>query len=102
MSKPIAIDFDGVLHEFQNGWDGDVPKNPPIKDALWAVNTLRNAGHEVIIYTTRDPQHVKNWLGRYNFPLLEVTNTKPRALAYIDDRGIRFENNWQSIVKLFC
>lgn len=100
--KTIAYDFDGVLHEFKNGWTGDMPEGEPIKDAKWAINLLIKKGFKVVIHTTRDRTDlVELWLRDKGFPALEVTNKKPKALAYIDDRGIRFENNHQSIVKLF-
>jgi hypothetical protein len=102
MKKTIAYDFDGVIHSFKKGWDGDVPKGKPIKDAKWAIEKLIEKGFTVIVFTTRTRTDlVSIWLANNGFPELMVTNTKPNALAYIDDRGIRFENNHQSIVKYF-
>jgi len=98
----IAIDLDGVLAEFRLGW-GDGSIGEPICHAKWAVKTLIKNGFEVVILTTReDKTKVLKWLYRWDFPIVEITNKKPRALAYIDDRGIRFQGHWESIVKLFC
>jgi predicted phosphatase len=30
----------------------------------------------------------------------KVTAEKPRAVAYIDDKGIRFENNWKHVLEV--
>ena len=100
-NKPICYDFDGVLHEFKNGWNGNVPTGKPIEDAVWAINLLVERGFEVIVFTTRkDTKNVESWLNLNGFPKLEVTNKKPNALAYVDDRGVRFTNH-QDIIKYF-
>jgi len=99
--KTIAYDFDGVLHEFKDGWTGDMPEGKPIKDAKWAIELLTERGFEVVIFTTRIMTVlVHKWLEENDFPTVEVTNVKPKAIAYIDDRGIRFTNH-RDIVKYF-
>jgi len=100
--KVIAVDFDGVLHEFKEGWTREIPEGKPVKDSLWAIKELTNKGFSIVVYTSRaNLEAVSLWLRQNGFPALEVTNHKPIAIAYIDDRGIRFENNWESIVKYF-
>jgi hypothetical protein len=102
-SKKIAVDFDGVIHEFVGGWNKNAKQiyGPPNEGALEKINLLIDQGFEVVVFTAReDFEPVKRWLFEYGFPELEVTNKKPVALAFIDDRAIRF-TNWEDVVKYF-
>jgi hypothetical protein len=99
----IGVDFDGTICEREG-----IPRNSgitnekPIKYAKEAIEWLMREGHELYIFSTRDKDEILIWLKMNNFPLLEITDKKiPGTTAYIDDRAIRFENNWQSICKLF-
>ena len=113
MPKTIAVDFDGVIHAYSKGWQDGTIYDPPLPGALEALATLM-ATHAVFIHTTRDPGAVAGWLGEHGFDtlididgpthpkrefwndqgVLLVTDRKLPAVAYIDDRGIRF-HNWQ-------
>lgn len=105
--QTIAIDFDGVIHAYDRGWqDGEV-YGEPVPGAFDAMRKLQEHGYNIVIYTCRSnvDGKVGQWLidhipGDMEIPEV-VTNRKPIAIAYIDDRGIRFENNWPSIVKYF-
>jgi hypothetical protein len=89
--KTIAIDFDGVLHKY-NGWqDGKI--DGPIHGSLDAIKALCKKRH-VIIFTTRPEAIVKEWLKKYGFPSLAVTNKKEKFYVMVDDRGIRFDGEW--------
>jgi len=96
----VCYDFDGVLHFFRDGWTGEIPLGEPMKDARWAIDMLIKKNKKVIIQTTRKIVPTKRWLKKHGFPKIKVTNKKPIATRYVDDRGIRFEGNHQSIVKL--
>lgn len=102
-SRTIAIDFDGVIHGYSKGFKGSDIYDPPVEGAIDALWRLRAAGFKLVIFTSRNdtiPQ-VKEWCKKYLVPDdIEVTNRKPPALAYIDDRGIRF-TNWIDILKYF-
>lgn len=85
--KSAAIDFDGVLHDKIDG--GGFGKR--MFGAIDAIARFREKGFKVIIFTARpDLNAVKNWLKMQGFPDLEVTNRKPGADVYVDDRGFRF------------
>ena len=101
----IAVDFDGVIHGYSKGWaDGSI-YDPPVDGALDALRTLM-ADHPVFIFTTRDVGQVARWLIERGFStrtghegafwndlgVLLVTNRKLAAVAYIDDRAVRFES----------
>jgi hypothetical protein len=96
----VAIDFDGVLHGYQSGWQGaGVIADEPVPGAIAWLEDL--AGHfEVAIFSTRCETAagrwaIYEWLEARLEPdaLLRVSFAahKPPALAYVDDRAIRFD-----------
>ena len=87
--KKIAIDFAGVLS--RNG--------VPVDGAKESLDKLTQE-YLVIIFTTENTKMVEDWLNQWGFPSYTVTNEKPVAIAYIDDRAIRF-TNWYDIQKYF-
>src|ERR1039458_1790174 len=89
----IAIDFDGVIHNDSKKYPGGKlmrPTGPPIEGALEGIKALLKAGKEVVIHTARPASHVGPWLAKNGFPKLKVTNTKPVARVYLDDRAVHF------------
>lgn len=99
----LAIDFDGVICKSEGiptdkfVWD----EREPVFQSLEAIKHLIKVGHKVWVFTSNpEPEEVKKWLAKWNFPEIEVTNIKKPAHAYIDDRAIRF-TNWQDIRRYF-
>lgn len=104
MNRLIQIDFDGVLHKASKGYGktGEI-YDVPTEGSVWTVNNIANQGYKLEVLTARDPQEwdkVKEWLKAAGYPEMEVTNIKHKALAYIDDRAIRF-TTWADMVKYF-
>lgn len=106
MSGPrtIALDFDGVLHRYENGWTGDVPQEPPVDGARQAVAALRALGYRVVVFTCRALTQLGRagtiaWLDAHGIEVDEVTAIKPHAMVYLDDRAVRFEGDWSSFVQ---
>ena len=97
----IAIDADGTLIKRKGIPRGKSIKGcKPVKDAKQAVKWLQEK-HQVYVFTNRNADEVVEWLDKNGFKKLVVTDRKlPNTKTYIDDRAIRFENNWQSICKL--
>ena len=98
----LAIDFDGTIHD----WLAPKPgrrMGPPIEGAREALQAFREAGHTIIVHTVRggEPKHVKDWLDYYLIPYHQVTNIKPAADWYIDDRGMHFTNWPEAIFRVF-
>lgn len=90
--KTIAIDFDGVLHKYSQGWQDGSIYDGPVPGAVAACHELARK-YRLVIFTARQQEEaIKEWLTLHGFPPMEVMNTKPPALFYIDDRAIRFEN----------
>lgn len=96
--------FDGVIHSYSSGWTGPIPSDPPVEGALEFVNWLVDNGAEVVIITARVREHedeahqgIREWLKKYGFPDLEVTNIKKSCAIYIDDRGYRFDGDFKPL-----
>ena len=107
MQKTIAIDFDGVLHAYSQGWQDGSIYDPPVPGAVEAVTKLQDAGYHIVVFSTRadtptGQADISGWLHEQGFRWEEITVTdrKLPAIAYIDDRGVRF-TNWPDIVKLW-
>ncbi len=99
-SKRLLVDFDNVIHDAKSGWLEGIIYGGLIEGAKEKIELLQKSGFEVIVFTAReDTVTVKEWLYKNGLEL-EVTNIKLPALAYIDDRAIRF-TNWEDIVKYF-
>ncbi len=96
----ICLDFDGVIHRYSMGWGDGVANDIPMEGAKEAIEKLEKRGYEVVIFSCRSEESIKEWLKKYDFPDIEVAKEKPKALAYIDDRGIRF-TNWKDILNYF-
>lgn len=97
-SRTVAVDFDGVIHPYTNGWTGSVPDDdPPNPAAVVMLRLLHERGYRIVVFSTRadhDEGHVgiREWLVRYDLDALVdgVTHTKPAAVAYIDDRAVAY------------
>jgi ribonucleotide monophosphatase NagD (HAD superfamily) len=111
--KTIAIDFDGVIHRYSRGWHDGTIYDKPMEGAVDAILRLMKRGYRIVIFTCRAEtedgrRDVLKWLDKHfdwertvgHFYEPEVTNVKPKAIAYIDDRGLRF-TNWKDMLNYF-
>jgi hypothetical protein len=103
----IAVDFDGVIHAYSRGWQDGTPYDEPIPGAFDALRGLMK-NYAVFVHTTRDPATILAWFAEHSdIPCkvdyggrefwneqgtLLISQHKYPAIAYIDDRAIRFEN----------
>ena len=101
----IAIDFDGVIHDFNKGYHDGTCYGEPLPGSLNAIKTLSKK-YNIIIFTAKakpsrplvngktGTELVTEWLTKHNVIeyISEVTAEKPRSQIYIDDKGYRFEN----------
>lgn len=86
----LAIDFDGVIHDYKNPVDGK-KMGGPISGAKEALARYKLLGHKVIVFTVRgDQKYLHQWMKFYNIPYDEITNIKMNADVYIDDKAERF------------
>ncbi len=102
---PIVIDFDGTICEHKFPDIGE--PTPGVKEAL---ETLRTAGFHIIIHTCRtasywkgkipsnQPKLIEGFMKYHKLPYDMIwAPDKPVAFAYIDDKAVRFNNNWKEI-----
>jgi hypothetical protein len=99
--KTVALDYDGVLHSYTSGWTGEAPTDPPHPGALEFVQDLIDQGAKVVVYSTRAKTYLGrvgmlSWFREHGFPLDadNITNEKPPAIAYVDDRAVEFRGDF--------
>ena len=92
----IALDFDGVLSLYTG--DSAQPPGPPAPDAKAFVERLRKKGLEVVVFSSRDSDIIRQWLQEHGFPPLPIFY-KPPVLALIDDRAVRFQGTFTGLTK---
>lgn len=109
--KQIAIDFDGVIHKNSKGFHDGTVYDKPIEGAFDAIKKLRAKGYSIVIFSAKakpdrplvngktGAELIEEWLDNYQMLsyIKEVTSEKPRAIAYIDDRAVRF-TNWPDVL----
>ena len=107
----LGIDFDGVMHKNSKGFYDGTIYDDPIEGTEDALKLLAKK-YTLICYTAKakpdrmlingktGTELVWGWLKKHKFDnyISKVTSEKPRATAYIDDRGIRF-TDWDSCIK---
>lgn len=105
LARTIAVDFDGVLHPYTDGWQGSVPVDePPTPGADHFLANLVANGFEAVVFSTRadHPEGltgILDWLDKYALSqyVEDVTHTKPPAIAYVDDRAVAFTGSWPEV-----
>ena len=107
----IAIDFDGVIHNFDKGFYDGTCYGEPLPGSLDAIKEL-SKNYKIIIFTAKSKpsrplikgktgtELVKEWLKKHKVLkyISEITSEKPRAMLYIDDNGYR-HTNWNDTLK---
>jgi capsule biosynthesis phosphatase len=111
MHKTACIDLDGTLcyTRKENESYSDVL---PIPGAIEAVKTLKLNGWRIVIHTARQVKTyggnigeinkytvpvIVEWLDKWGIEYDEIIVGKPLGV-YIDDKAIKFDNNWDTIV----
>lgn len=92
----VCVDFDGVLNNY-TGWKGVDELYTPREGAKEFLLKLHE-NYKVIIFSTRDNDMVSEWLDKYDLYYDFVTSVKVGAVAYIDDRGIKFNGDYNEVL----
>jgi len=107
----IGIDFDGVIHKCSKGYYDGTIYDEPVPGAKEALEIL-SGKYNVIMHTCKAKpdrglvdgktgiELIWEWLKKHDMDkcVAKVTAEKPRAVAYIDDKGFRFAN-WNSCIE---
>jgi len=91
-----CVDLDSVLLH-HNPEDGISRLGHPLPLGRDLTHLLRRHGFKVVVLTSRPAdQHrlIYDFLLRHDFAVDDVTNVKPPADAYFDDKGFRIPKNW--------
>lgn len=109
----ICIDLDGTLCDVrgENGSYSEVKAKP---HAAEMIRRLHEQGHTIVIHTARNMgssghnvgKVMKNvgratleWLEKNGIVYDEIFFGKPNADVTIDDRVVRFEDNWEEMTE---
>lgn len=97
MKQTVVFGFDGVIHSYTSGWKGvTVIPDPPVPGIREAIQSIREAGYEVIVVSTRGATAegiaaIQSYLDAHGIQVDGVQKEKPPAIVYIDDRAICFD-----------
>ncbi len=97
--RTLAIDFDRVIHDVDHPIEGR-RMGAPIEGTKEALKKLHHS-YKLVIFTIWKPeshQTIKDFMKYYELPYDDITNVKPNAVAYIDDKGITF-TNWEHVTQ---
>lgn len=99
MSKKlvVAVDFDGTLNN-HIGYDGN-KEYKPLPYVRYFLEKLEKE-YVVIIFSHHNVKKIWKWLKKHDLKQYvdDVTNLKPDAVAYIDDRAINFNGDYDEVL----
>ena len=98
--RTIAVDFDGVIAEY-DGWKGPTVLGTPRTDVIEALRELKGEGWKIVIHTTRSEQEIGEYVRQHGIPCDEINRNsdyknngpKPVADVYWDDRAICYSGD---------
>lgn len=119
MALTICVDFDGVIHSYERGWQGDEIYGTVVPGFFeWLHDMKQQHQFKVVIYSSRSKkpegrtamftwlcQQYYYWLrsrgkeGGYSggpIPVEDFVHEKPSAFLTIDDRAICFKGDWKA------
>jgi len=114
----ICIDFDGVIHSYERGWQNGVIYGTVVPGFFrWAIAACEH--FDLVVYSSRSKSPeggtaMREWLGTQSihaiengevpadydwgglFGRLHFAHEKPTAWLTIDDRAICFRGDWSA------
>jgi hypothetical protein len=96
----VCVDMNGVL-DMYTGWKHADHWDPPREGAQEFLRQLGAHGFRVVVFTTRYPDHVWQWLRAHGLAAYvdEVTDRKPAAHVFVDDRAVRFTGSFADTLR---
>jgi hypothetical protein len=100
--KNVCVDFDSVLAHHEEGDPLHIIRHP-LEPGLAIIRTARKLGLKPIVLTARSPQFHQKMEAflKDNQAPAPVTNVKPPALMYIDDKAERYPENFSGKLRSF-
>ena len=94
MKKLLCIDFDGVINNYTGNYNPDDLCKPREGVELFLKSLSNN--YFIYIFTSRNTLKVEQWMCKHNLIhyISHITNIKEPAYAYIDDRAIKFNGDY--------
>jgi len=108
----ICIDMDGTICETKK-LNEDYRNVKPKPGAIEALKKLKTDGHIIIIHSSRNMEAetnnvakiiavqapiFKEWFDKYEIEFDELLLGKPLADLYIDDKALKYNNDWTEII----
>lgn len=98
--RTIAVDFDGVIADY-DGWKGRGVLGNPRADVKEVLATLQAEGWKIVVHTTRGQEEIRDYLVQHRIAHDEINcnsdykaqGTKPVADVYWDDRAVRYSGD---------
>lgn len=100
--RVACIDFDGVIADYSEGFQGVCVYGKPMPGAAGALCRLAADGWRIIVLTARrdaETPFIERYLDKHGIPYSTVTTRKPSAHVYVDDRAIRFDGDWEKTLR---
>jgi len=97
--RTIAFDFDGVIAKYE-GFISKDDVQSPLSEVVKAIKQLKGVGHNILIYSTRGDEYLKNYCEKFSVPYTWINRRpdkqgdnpgKPIAWVYVDDRAICYK-----------
>lgn len=100
MRKTVCLDFNGVLDDYVGWVNGGIGTEYAPKQGLRTFLQSMTEDYDVVICTVIKPAHVQAWLSKYDLAqyIKQVTNTKPIASIYVDDRAVCFDGDYDALL----
>ena len=97
--KILLIDLDGVLNEYQGGFDENFIPKP--KQGVKEFLEKLNENYELKLYTTRNKLLASKWLieNKLDCYFADVTNIKELSYLVLDDRCLTFDGDFENALK---
>ena len=101
----VCFDFDGVIHSYKSGWKGAaVIPDPPVEGIKEVIQELKDEGYTIAIHSTRAIEiggryAIAAYCKEHGIPYDAITATKPPAMVYVDDRGLKFDGKTEGLVE---
>lgn len=114
--KVVCVDFDGTIRP----WSGLFEFPEPFAGIVEWIAKIRGSGYKVILFTSRlsafwheaegrvvaqgildQLAYLREYCERYGIEVDGATAEKIPAVAYLDDKAIRFNGEWSETIGLF-